>query len=356
MKPRRRRAPDVGAGQRRHRRGRRPRPPLRRAGHRPVPHRAHVPRRAPPAGRAADPGRHRRRAGDASSAALLPLQREDFVGILEAMDGLPVTIRLLDPPLHEFLPDITELSVRVARRRGARREARGRPAAAAGRAPAARAEPDARPARRAPRRRHPRAVRDAVAGDPRGRGRSGSRPAACRGSRSWCRWSPTCRSSRRSSSDIIEVAREVRAETGVHLEFLDRHDDRAAPRGADRRPDRRGGRVLLLRHQRPHPDHLGLLPRRRRGRVLLRLPGEGHLRRQPVRVASTSRASASSSASPSRRAARAVPASSSASAASTAATPTRCTSSKRSASTTSPARRSACRSPGSRPGRSVADE
>src|SRR3954466_6569445 len=47
-------------------------------------------------------------------AALLPLQREDFVGILEAMDGLPVTIRLLDPPLHEFLPDLTELSVRVA--------------------------------------------------------------------------------------------------------------------------------------------------------------------------------------------------------------------------------------------------
>ena len=47
-------------------------------------------------------------------AALLPLQREDFTGIFEAMDGLPVTVRLLDPPLHEFLPDITELSVRVA--------------------------------------------------------------------------------------------------------------------------------------------------------------------------------------------------------------------------------------------------
>jgi pyruvate,orthophosphate dikinase len=45
---------------------------------------------------------------------LLPLQRDDFVGILTAMDGLPVTIRLLDPPLHEFLPDITELSVKVA--------------------------------------------------------------------------------------------------------------------------------------------------------------------------------------------------------------------------------------------------
>ena len=50
----------------------------------------------------------------AALAALLPMQRDDFVGILEAMDGLPVTIRLLDPPLHEFLPDFTDLSVRVA--------------------------------------------------------------------------------------------------------------------------------------------------------------------------------------------------------------------------------------------------
>ncbi|MCX4572720.1 pyruvate, phosphate dikinase [Streptomyces sp. NBC_01571] len=48
--------------------------------------------------------------------ALLPLQRADFVGILAAMDGLPVTIRLIDPPLHEFLPDHTELAVRVATR------------------------------------------------------------------------------------------------------------------------------------------------------------------------------------------------------------------------------------------------
>ncbi|WP_295659724.1 pyruvate, phosphate dikinase [uncultured Nocardioides sp.] len=47
-------------------------------------------------------------------AALLPLQREDFTDILEAMDGLPVTIRLIDPPLHEFLPDHTDLSVKVA--------------------------------------------------------------------------------------------------------------------------------------------------------------------------------------------------------------------------------------------------
>jgi pyruvate, orthophosphate dikinase len=43
------------------------------------------------------------------------LQRADFFGILEAMDGLPVTVRLLDPPLHEFLPDVEELLVRDAK-------------------------------------------------------------------------------------------------------------------------------------------------------------------------------------------------------------------------------------------------
>jgi pyruvate,orthophosphate dikinase len=45
---------------------------------------------------------------------LLPMQRDDFVGIFQAMDGLPVTIRLLDPPLHEFLPDADEEIDRLA--------------------------------------------------------------------------------------------------------------------------------------------------------------------------------------------------------------------------------------------------
>ena len=45
---------------------------------------------------------------------LLPLQRSDFVGIFRAMSGLPVTVRLLDPPLHEFLPNQVELAVQVA--------------------------------------------------------------------------------------------------------------------------------------------------------------------------------------------------------------------------------------------------
>jgi pyruvate,orthophosphate dikinase len=48
---------------------------------------------------------------------LLPLQEEDFVGLFEAMRGLPVTIRLLDPPLHEFLPNLPELRAHVERAR-----------------------------------------------------------------------------------------------------------------------------------------------------------------------------------------------------------------------------------------------
>jgi pyruvate,orthophosphate dikinase len=47
-------------------------------------------------------------------AALQPPQTEDFVELLTAMDGLPTTIRLLDPPLHEFLPDRPDLMVKVA--------------------------------------------------------------------------------------------------------------------------------------------------------------------------------------------------------------------------------------------------
>ena len=48
---------------------------------------------------------------------LRPLQQEDFEGLLEAMEGLPVTIRLLDPPLHEFLPSAAEVEQEVERAR-----------------------------------------------------------------------------------------------------------------------------------------------------------------------------------------------------------------------------------------------
>jgi pyruvate,orthophosphate dikinase len=51
---------------------------------------------------------------NAALDALLPLQRNDFIEIFREMDGLPVTVRLIDPPLHEFLPPLEELAVKVA--------------------------------------------------------------------------------------------------------------------------------------------------------------------------------------------------------------------------------------------------
>jgi len=54
---------------------------------------------------------------EAALAKLLPVQEADFYGILKAMQDLPVTIRLLDPPLHEFLPNAEELMVEITKLR-----------------------------------------------------------------------------------------------------------------------------------------------------------------------------------------------------------------------------------------------
>ena len=56
----------------------------------------------------------------AALSELLPLQQQDFEGLFAAMPGKPITIRLLDPPLHEFLPDRVELAQRVQRARDER--------------------------------------------------------------------------------------------------------------------------------------------------------------------------------------------------------------------------------------------
>ena len=154
--------------QRRQARGGRAGPGVRRPGHRPVPHRAHVPRGRPAGDRA---GRHPRRqpghpgqgdvatrarrwtptrprsssAFDAAMAKLEVLQQGDFEGIFAAMDGLPVVIRLIDPPLHEFLPNLEEQLVKVTRAGDA---ATAEDQAAARDHPVdARAEPDAGPPR-----------------------------------------------------------------------------------------------------------------------------------------------------------------------------------------------------------------
>ena len=99
----------------------------------------------------------------AALAALEPFQRDDFVGIFEAMAGLPVTIRLLDPPLHEFLPHDEAGQAEVAK--PARHP--GREGQAPGRA-AARVQPDARPPRLPPADQLPRDRRHAGPGHHRG--------------------------------------------------------------------------------------------------------------------------------------------------------------------------------------------
>ena len=169
--------------------------------------------------------------------ALEPLQRGDFVEILEAMDGLPVTIRLLDPPLHEFLPDLTELSVKIALAGDDATDAG--PQAAGGGPAAARAEPDARPARRPPRPGHPRPVRDAGAGDRARRGRPGQggrRPAAGDHDPAGRR-RPGARGRPRGDRAGAGRGRGRDRDQRAHA---DRHDDRGAAGRADGRPDRAG--------------------------------------------------------------------------------------------------------------------
>ena len=85
-------------------------------GHRSVPDRAHVLRRRPDSHRAGDdPRATTRRIGARRSTKLLPLQRADFYGVFKEMHGEPVTIRTIDPPLHEFLPKREDLMVHMAR-------------------------------------------------------------------------------------------------------------------------------------------------------------------------------------------------------------------------------------------------
>ena len=106
---------------------------------------------------------------------LLPAQRGDFDEIFRIMAGLPVTIRLLDPPLHEFLPHSEEEFAEVARASGRRRRDAAPPRRRAGRI-----QSDARPSRLPARHHLSRNLRDAGArdlrGGARGRRRDGEAP------------------------------------------------------------------------------------------------------------------------------------------------------------------------------------
>ena len=274
----------------------------------------------------------------AALAKLLPMQRADFVELFKIMGGLPVTIRLLDPPLHEFLPHTEEEIAEVAQAMGAdpkkladraRELHEFNPMLGFRGCRLAIAYPEIA-------EMQARAIFEAAVEAGRatgGDGRAGDHGAAhCQQSRT----RPGQRTHRRHGGN-------GRCRDQEHGQISGRHHDRAAARGTEGRRDRRDGRVLLLRHQRPDADHLRHQPRRR-GELFGHLYVEGHSCRPIRSCRSTARAWGSSSASPPSAAARCGQNSSSASAASTAAIPPRFHSATRSGSTTCPARRSACRS------------
>ena len=92
--------------------------PLWRRRHRSLPHRAYVLRGGAHPRHARDDPRRRADGRRAALAKILPMQRQDFIDLFEIMGGLPVTIRLLDPPLHEFLPHEPEEIEAVAEAAG----------------------------------------------------------------------------------------------------------------------------------------------------------------------------------------------------------------------------------------------
>ncbi len=188
----------------------------------------------------ADDAEGRRRA----LAKILPMQRQDFIEIFRIMKGLPVTIRLLDPPLHEFLPktdkEMQELVGATGKDIGAIRH----------RAQALHEfEPDARPSRLPARHHRPGDLRDAGAGHLRG-GRGGDQGDRREGRAGDHDPAHRHQEGARHPQGDDRPHRQRGDEGGGDQRALSRgHDDRAAARGAARRRDRRDRRVLQLRHQ-----------------------------------------------------------------------------------------------------------
>ena len=265
---------------------------VRRRGHRPLPHRAHVLRRRPHRRRARDdPGR--RRDGPARGAGQAPADaaRRTSSSCSAIMAGLPVTIRLLDPPLHEFLPKTDDDMEVVAKALGV-----------AVAEIAARAHKlhefnpmlghrgcrlgitypgdlrDAGP-------RHLRGARPMVQKKAGKTGDPGDHDPAGR--------------ARAKELDAHEGAgrpgrrRGDASATGAEARLPGRHHDRAAARRAARRRDRRDRRVLQLRHQRPDADDLRPVAATTPARSCATYAAAGHPRARSVRHRSTSRASAS---------------------------------------------------------------
>ena len=195
------------------------------------------------------------------------------MGIFEAMDGLPVTVRLLDPPLHEFLPNHVDLAVAVAVA-----EERGDAEVVV------RDEKwpldEAKETLRKVEELHEdnpmlglrgvrlgivkpglyamqvRAIVEAACD----RKEAGGNPVV----EIMIPLTATREEMRQMREELEPAAADVQARRGVEVDVALGHDDRAAARGAGGRRHRRGRRLLLVRDERPDADGVRLQPRRHR--------------------------------------------------------------------------------------------
>ena len=197
---------------------------------------------------------------------LLPFQQADFEAIFEAMRGLPVTIRLLDPPLHEFLPSEEEATSDAMRKRI--RELR---------------EVNPMLGTRGCRLglQWPEIYEMQV----RAIGRAAKAVAARQGEPPFVEIMHPLVAFAEELHRLRELTERVMAEEAPGTRLPVRHDDRAPTRRPAGRRDRSPRRLLLVRHERPHADGARPLPRRRRREVPHRVPGARSRARQSVRDA-----------------------------------------------------------------------
>ena len=213
--------------------------------------------------------------------ALAPLQREDFVGIFRAMSGLPVTVRLLDPPLHEFLPDQVELAVEVAlgEERGEDVTEQKRVLQKVNELHEMNPMLGLRGVRLGILKpglyaMQVRAIIEAAARVK----KEGGDPQV----EIMIPLVATAPELQQMRAELEPVANEILEREGVTLEHLEWGTMIELPRAGDGGRDRRGRRLLLVRHERPHADGVRLLPRRHR-QVRRDVRGAQARPREPVR-------------------------------------------------------------------------
>ena len=187
----------------------------------------------------------------AALAELLPIQREDFAEIFRIMKGLPVTIRLLDPPLHEFLPKTDAEFAEMARLTGKTSPTIRHRALALHETNPMLGHRGCRLGITYPEiyEMQAAAIFEAAAAVTKETGEAVEPEIMV----------PLIAT--KKEFDILKamidrVGREVMERAGVTRALPRRHDDRAAASGAARRRNRRDRRVLQLWHQRPDPDRL----------------------------------------------------------------------------------------------------